>query len=196
MIDQEKTAQELMAELANDASHQQKLKEKEQQRVLLEQELCEDERQLVAEFQSKGVLISSVWDLVNSKENYQAAIPTLVAHLEKPHHARISEGIVRALTTPTAAGIATEPLIGLFRSTVDAGSELKWLVGAAIAETATPASAKTIVGLINDEKHGRGRAFLPLGLIHLPKDEARSILERLTSHPAMGESASKAIALL
>jgi hypothetical protein len=65
-----------------------------------------------------------------------------------------------------------------------------------IAETATPSSAKTIVGLINDEKHGRGRAFLPLGLIHLPKDEARSILGRLTSHPAMGESASKAIALL
>lgn len=190
------TAAELMAELANDGDYQKKLREKELQSENLERILDEDERQLVAECNVAGVKIRSVWDLVNTASGYSAVIPILVDHLDRDHHSRTEEGIVRALTTPEARGIAFTPLVRRFREISDGESEIKWLVGAAIAESATSDDAPAVVELIKNESHGRGREFLPFGLIQLPKERALSILGELSNHPVMGESAKKAISLL
>ena len=39
---------------------------------------------------------------VNTAESYEAALPILLEHLEKPHPGRVREGIARALAVPEA----------------------------------------------------------------------------------------------
>jgi len=190
------TASELMAKLATDPEHQRKLKEKEQQRTNLKQILAEDESELVAECNALGCSIESVWDLVNTDSSYRNVIPVLVEHLGKDHHPRIVQGIVRALTTPESRGVAFTKLASLFRRTSDGDSELKWLLGAAIAESATDSDAEIVVELANDETHGRGREFLPLGLVTSPKEIALPILEGWETEPMLAKNAKKAIKLL
>ena len=199
-----------MAQLEKDPGYQQRTHEKEKEWAERRRILDEDQASLVKELQEAGVHVAvnipgdkrqgppnSVWDLVNTNESYAAAIPILVEHLEKGHHPRIHEGIIRALSTPEAWGIApAEPLIKLFREEADPESEMKWLLGMAIAYTATLADAMTICELIEDENHGAGREYLPLALIHCPKDAARAVLGPLVNHPVMGKNASKAISLL
>ena len=53
----------------------------------------------------------------------------------------------------------------------DSQSQVKWLIGAAIAESAIECDAATIIELANEENHGRGREFLPLGLVHASKEK-------------------------
>lgn len=189
------SAEDLLAELAQDPKYQQKLKENEVKRRAQRVILDKDQKDLVADCRLVGVNIQSVWDLVNTTNTYQAAIPVLVKHLGLTHEPRTTEGIVRALTTPEARGHA-KPLIKMFLSTEDSESELKWLLGSAIAETATAADAYDIMGLIEDSRHGSGRQYLPLGLVHSPKDAATEILTHLASDPVMGEMAAKALRLL
>lgn len=190
------TAAELWSELASDPEYQKMRMEMEQRRASLKRKLQEDQRELIAACHSVGTSIDSVWDLVNTTEKYDAVIPILVDHLEKPHHPRTQEGIVRALTVSEARGVATEPLIRMFRSIADSESEIKWLVGSAIAKTATERDAGTVLELIKDERHGASREFLPYALIHLPRKEAHPILEHLTADPVMGKVASEVLSIL
>lgn len=190
------TAAELMAELQGDPEHQQRMRKIELARQKVTEELRDDQVSLVADCKAVGVPISSVWDLVNTSESYEAAIPVLARHLSYEHRPRTIEGIVRALTTPESRGVAFSSLVALFRRTVDSQSELKWLLGAAIAEAATASDASTIVELANDTRHGRGREFLPLGLVQAGSPYALPILERWRSVPELTEASQKAIKLL
>ncbi len=158
--------------------------------------LHNDERDIVAECREAGFDIESIWDFVNTNESYKEAIPVLLRHLTKEHHLRTREGLVRALTTPEARGIAAPTLIDLFLKERNPNSELKWLLGGAIAETATLENAMEVCNLIEDDSHGAGREFLPLALVHCPKPAAREYLKPLVEHPVVGKSARKAIRLL
>lgn len=204
-------AKDFLEYLNNNPEYQARMREKEKQMAERRRILDEDQASLVQELQKANIRvrmnaipgqsyegpIQNVWDLVNSELSYAAAIPILVEHLEKNHHPAIQEGIVRALSIPEAWGVApAEPLIRLFREEADPDSQNKWLLGAAIAHTATLADAMTICDLMEDERHGRGREYLPLALIHCPKDAARAILEPLVGHPVMGKNASKALSII
>lgn len=188
------TAADLMAELAKDPEYQQKIREKEQQRKNLAKLLEEDESGLVAECNAVGVRIESVWDLVNTTSSYTAAIPILLKHLEKEHHLRTQEGIIRALTTPESQGNAGI-FIRMFLIESDSESQMKWLIGAAIAESAVGSDANKIIELANDESHGKGREFLPLGLMHAAKDKALLALNSWKNDPVLGENSLKLIKL-
>jgi len=190
------TAAELLARLADNPDYQRKLREQESQRERLATELAADEADLVAEIRDSGVDVQSVWDLVNTNGRYRPAIPILVKHLNVAHHPRTIPGIARALTTPEAKGIAFTPLVKLFQETEDAESELKWLLGAAIAEASTADNADEIIELAGNERHSGGRAFLPLGLIAAPKEKALPILESWINDATLGENARKAIQLI
>lgn len=188
-------AEDLLAELANDAGYQERIERKNLEKQSHWQLLDEDQRELVSECCAVGVEIESVWDLVNTEKSYRAAIPVLVRHLEIEHHPKTIEGIVRALSTPEASGHA-QPLIRLFLEEKNGDSEFKWLLGAAIAETATSADAFQIAELIEDSTHGIGREFLPLALIHSPKKSALAFLETLLKNSVMAENAAKAIHII
>lgn len=202
------TAAELMAELANDSEYQRKIQEKENARAAEEAKLREEEKGLVQALQNSGVEIvlssipgqeytgppRSISDLVNTQSSYANAIPVLVDHLQMDYSRSIKSAIARALGTPDSKGHA-QVLIRIFENEKDSESEFKWLIGAAIAESATEGDADKIIELANDPNHGRGREFLPLGLVHSPKESAFPALNSWTNDPILGENARKAIKL-
>jgi len=193
MTKQSMTAAELLARLANDAEHQRKLREKETARENLQRQLAADESDLVSEIRANGIEVQSVWDLVNTDVSYRSAIPVLVRHLEVAHHPRTLQGIVRALATAEAKELAFTPLVRLFKQTHDPDSELKWLLGAAIVEASTKDDVDEVIELASDPRHGRGREYLPLGLLNASRDKVLPILEGWTSDPTLAENARKTI---
>ena len=203
------TAAELMAELANNPDYQRQAKEKEEQRVAIEAKLRQEEATLVKELVATGIQIvldripgkeysgppRSISDLVNTNSRYPEAISVLLKHLQLPYSRPIKKSIVRALTTPDAIGCSSI-LMDLFEAESDGDSEMKALLGAAIAESATPNEATRVVELAKNPSHGRGRSFLPLALVHCSAEYSISHLESWRKDPVLGSNARKAIKLL
>jgi hypothetical protein len=146
------TAGELMSRLANDPDYISRMAVKEQQRAESRAAYASEESKLVEEVRSLGYNISSVWDFVNNKPHpvlarrfvgpYTRAYPVLVKHLSLPHHPKIREGIVRALTEKTAAPFASEALLKEFYSEKDI--EVRWAIANAL---------KTIMPLKERKNH-------------------------------------------
>src|SRR5688572_14653941 len=130
------TAGELSRQLETNPEYQKMIREKEERMKILKEELDKDEEGLIEEIKNKGIKIESVWDLVNNVKRpfldnkftgqYQQAYPILVAHLDKPHHLRIREGIIRALTEKGAKEIAKDKLLEHFYKETD--KNLKWVL--------------------------------------------------------------------
>ncbi len=95
-----KTAAELMAELENNQDYQAMKAKRKQHFSDLEKLYAEDEKVLVSEINKLGYSIESVWDFVNSKNNYLSAVSILIDHLTKQHHPKITSGIARSLAIP------------------------------------------------------------------------------------------------
>lgn len=92
-----KTAAELMAELASNKKYLDKKKEQDEKIASLESVCAEDESELVSELNSAGYRVKSVWDFVNSDNDYLGAVPILISHLKVEHHPKILAGLVRSL---------------------------------------------------------------------------------------------------
>ena len=203
------TAADLMAELANDPEYQRKIETQEKARAAEEAKLREEEKGLVQALQTSGVEIvldsipgqeytgppRSISDLVNTKSSYANAIPVLVEHLQLNYSPSIRKAIAGALATPDSKG-NSQVLMRVFESERDTDSEFKWLVGAAISESAVESDAEKIIELANDECHGRGREFLPLGLVQAIKETVLPTLNLWADDPVLGKNARKAIGLL
>lgn len=127
-----KTAAELMADLQRNPEFvaRQKAREEEVSKRLEESRL--EQGNLLADLKSVGVSAGSVWDLVNTREKYAAAIPVLVRHLSRPYSRRVKEGIVRALTVDYAGDLALCELQRQHQNEAD-DSELRWVLENAIA---------------------------------------------------------------
>ncbi|WHI48953.1 hypothetical protein [Microbulbifer sp. VAAF005] len=96
-----KTAAELMAELAKNKEYFDK-KDVQDKRVQDLEDICKsDEQELVRELNRAGFTVNSVWDLINTKDDYLDAIPILLKHLKVRHHPKILAGIARSLAIPT-----------------------------------------------------------------------------------------------
>ena len=157
------------------------MKEKAAKWAIWDAELDRDEAPLVKELLNSGIQVSSVWDLVNTKESYPEAITVLVKHLvEYEHHPKTREGIVRALSVPESRGIAFDALYNEFVSvSVADNSDIKWLLGGALAEATTPTNKSEldrVIELIRDSKHGEGREFLIFTLEYLPKKRKKGTM--------------------
>jgi hypothetical protein len=190
-----KTAAELLAELARDKDYIQKRSEREAQRAVLEAELAQDEAPLLADLGRAGVAVSSVWDLVNTETAYPAAIPVLLEHLQRQHHLRTREGIVRALTAPESRGIGFAVIYREFlAASAKETPELKWLLGAALAEATDEPHVGQVIDLLRSREHGKGREFLLTVLRYLDERKRVPILDSLASDPDLG-NAIKALKL-
>jgi hypothetical protein len=105
--------------------------------------LKKDEMGLLQDLRSVGVSVSSVWDLVNTRISYTAALPILEKHLSIPHHARTIEGIVRALSIREAKGKAAQTMLAMLRNAGDHPGEVRWALVNALTVTAD-------VSMLND----------------------------------------------
>ncbi|MEM1223989.1 MAG: hypothetical protein AAGH40_14660 [Verrucomicrobiota bacterium] len=93
-----KTASELLKELNRDPAYRKMKRDQEKRIKKLGKECDADERELLKEIYEAGIEVGSVYDFVNSGDHYPEAYPVLQKHLKLPHHPRIREGIIRALT--------------------------------------------------------------------------------------------------
>lgn len=153
--------------------------------------------------------VESVYDLVNTRESYPEAIPTLLQLLLIVSENRIKEGIVRALTVKEARGIAARPLIEEFKRidaprTTDEAKELglypllsyKWTVGNAIGYVATPDDLEEIFALLTDPRHGDARQQLIDALVRLKPGWAAPLLIEFLNDPTVALQSINALGKL
>jgi len=183
------TAAEFMAELATDQEYLRKMQEIEHKMESLGAELTLDERSLVSDLADVGVIVESVWDLVNSTEPYPMAIRVLLDHLRRSHQVRTREGIARALTVPESRGVAFDDLYEQFVAvTEEEAPELAWLLAAALSESvATESETRTVIDLLQNPGYGKAREMLMPVLVYLPDKEKNSVLNSLSDDPCLRE---------
>jgi hypothetical protein len=174
--------------VARNAEREARLKEAQEQ-------FRREQAVLLGELRNIGLHVESVWDFVNTAEKYPSAIPVLVRHLNSPYSKRTKEGIVRALTVDYAGPDVLRELIRQFREETDGrGNSLKWVLGNAISEVATPADAESIIALAIDPTHGQARDAITYSLPRLVKDKARlrEVLQHLMQDEQMEPYARRA----
>ncbi len=71
-----------------------------------------DKEMVVEALRQSGLDVSSVWRLVNTRENYEEAIPALIDMLPKVEDLGEVEGIARGLTVKEAAPFCSPRLCG------------------------------------------------------------------------------------
>ncbi|HPH47680.1 MAG TPA: hypothetical protein PKU83_11770 [Chryseolinea sp.] len=144
------TAEELHRQLESNPEYPKMMREKDEKMRIFKAELDKDEEGLVNEIKQKGINIDSVWDLVNNVKHpfldnkftgtYNQVYPILVDHLDKPHHERIREGIIRALTEKGARDLAKDKLLEHFYKEPD--KNLRWVLANALTKVLTPTEKK------------------------------------------------------
>jgi hypothetical protein len=191
-----KTASELMEELANDPEYQARRAKMDVERKARRELLDQDQRSLVAELAEAGICVSSVWDLVNTREPYPNAIPVLIRHLGVNHHKPTREGITRALICKESQGIATRTLIDLFKSLDETENDYKWILAQAISASATKDTVPEILELARDKRHGSARGELLYALRLLDPNIISMTLVEFLDDADANEVAHKMLATL
>ncbi|MEC9363134.1 MAG: hypothetical protein VYC42_07910 [Pseudomonadota bacterium] len=134
------TAVELMAQLRQNPAYQARVAAQEEQRRKFHAEYADEDAQLAAEARTLGYDIKSVWDFVDSRPtpfdpptfrgDYGRAYPMLVRHLALPHHHRVREGIIRALTVKDGGSVVSNALYEQF--TLEEDENLRWTLANAL----------------------------------------------------------------
>lgn len=168
------TAAQFLAQQAENQDYQQKMAKKERARLSKMKRLGQEETELVKDLNVVGIQVDSVWDLVNSTNTYEAAIPVLLKHLDKKYSAEIREGLVRALTIPEARGVVDTKLLEMFKSEED--KSFRWIIGNALATVASKKNEGQILGLLSESSYGEERNMLVYALARLQKTRAIPLL--------------------
>jgi hypothetical protein len=192
------TAAELHTLLDKDPEYQERVRKREAQWAVLRAKLNEEEKPLVDDLRKAGVIVDSVYDLVNSRQSFPAAIPILLKHLHINYDHRIKQGIVRALIDP-ASVIGFKEIYEEFCNAPAVlekedfiGFQLKWLLGWALAAATSIETFPIILELLCDKRHGAGRNRLILAVKLLPKKERDALLRDLSKDPDLSEIIKKA----
>ena len=124
--------------------------------------------ELLFELSQVGVDIDDLWELVNTRESYDAAIPTLIDWLADlddrvpPEvRSRVEEPIVRALTVPAARTVAPPVLLQRFPlPQVGPYRAVRWVIGNALGVLAGDQFFDEMEVLARDKAYGRDREQL------------------------------------
>jgi hypothetical protein len=155
------------------------MKELENLRLTLEEASKFEQGELLQELRNIGVNISSVWDLVNTRDNYVQAIPILYKHLKQDYNAKIKEGIARALTVKEAKGIACKSIIDEYNKTPKDEHNLRWVYGNAISIIITEDYLDDVIDIVKDDTNGDSRQMFVTALGKLKSPKIKEILNYL-----------------
>ena len=139
------TADELVRSLEADPEYQGRLARHDAAADELARICADDEAELLAELASLDINAESVYDFVNGGGAPVEAVPVLVAHLTQPHHPRIWEGIVRALSVSRAREFALEPLKQAYKK--EPASDRRWILANAIGTMAKLREVQDLDGI-------------------------------------------------
>ena len=178
------TAGELMKELESDPEWVAREKAEERWRMARARRLAREEEPLVQEIARAGLLIDSVWDLVNTREPYPEAIPVLLRHLEKTDYdPAIRDGIARALTVRGYPEILPAMIEAFRRDPEPRLNGPKWAMGNAIEVLFDDKYVEEIAELAKDSSHGAARSELVFALAKSRTSLADETLQDLRSDP-------------
>lgn len=129
-----------MAQLSQNPAYQARIAERDERLQKFRAEFASEDTQLAAEAKKLGYDIETIWDFVDSRPtpfdlptfqgSYEHAYPMLVRHLALPHHQRVREGIIRALTVKDGGSLVSDALYREFEVEKDSG--LRWLLSNAL----------------------------------------------------------------
>lgn len=156
------------------------------------------EEPILVDLAGVGFEVDSLADLRQSGVRYRAAIPVLVDWLGRGCAPKVQAEIVRALSVPWAKPAATHPLIDAFRAVdgeVDpTGTGLRWTIGNALEVMFDDADLDAFVDLAVDERYGKARQMVVLGLAKSKNPLAVDVLIGLVEDPDVDGHALKALA--
>lgn len=189
-----------MVQLNQDPEFVRRREQRDEQLKALEKRLTEAEWPLVTALSDSGVLVNSVWDLVNTKRAYPLAIPVLTAHLRYAYPWRVREGIARALTTKISGDDAYTALVREFKRLPESQDpdqhEFKWALGNAISVVSDKTNFDEIVDLVRDKRHGITRDMTVLRLARLEPHKAVAVLIELLADDEVAGHAVTALSKL
>ena len=159
-----KSAAELMLQLQDDPEFVRNNAERMARQEALAGQLRIQEEPLLRELAGIGVVVESVWDLVNTAADYSPAIPILGRHLQQPYHQRIVEGIARALTTKKAQGLAGSAILQKLKQADEPSPETRWALANALVVVADASLASEILIITEDKRFADIRHMLLLVL--------------------------------
>ena len=139
------TAEEFVRARAANPEHQARMAMRAAAIEGLAKACAADEAPLLGELRAAGVQVDSVYDFVNAGGAPPEAIPLLVAHLRKPHHPRIWEGIVRSLSVRHARDTALSILVELYG--VETSPDRRFVLANAIGSMAKFAEVAQLDGI-------------------------------------------------
>ncbi len=157
----------------------------EAERDVASAEMHQEQRSLIADLQTVGIHVKSVWDLVNWRgAPYPEALPVLLKHLPILYSDRLGEGIARALSRPYVRSLAFEPVIQLYKDSPDYdGSWFKDGLAVALSGMASPNDLGVLIDLLNERTNGPTRIFFLGNLARSKKPHALETIVRLKDDP-------------
>lgn len=180
------TAGEILDRLEKDPVWVARRKADEEWRQARARRLSAEEAQLVADLAEVGVVVSSVWDLVNTRQPYPEAIPVLLDHLKiSTYRSEIRDGIARALTVkhPETKAALPELLAAFRRDPEIMLNGAKWALGNAICVLFDDRHVEEVAELARDPAHGPARGMLLRALAKSNSESARTTREALRDDP-------------
>ena len=182
------TGEELMARLNADPAYRarQEAEDTEIARKVRERERAEGP--IVEELAVAGIHVRSVWDLVTTRKTPAAALPVLLAHLQKHYAPAIREGIARALAVRESR-FAWNTLAEFFKKEQE--PRVHEALAIAVAESADNSVLDDIIELVQDRSNGDDRVHL-LGALKRSKDsKALTAILSLAKDPALEYEVNK-----
>lgn len=146
---------------------------RQKERVDRSARLREEEKPIVADLRQAGLDVESIWDLVNTSEQYSKVVPILLRHLSLPYSDRTREGIARSLAVPEPEVCKAWPaLVSEYRHApmgwgiVAPGDTKEFRLGAkdglacALSVAVTDETLPELIALAKDPAHGESRVLL------------------------------------
>lgn len=182
------TAAELMAQLEKDEDFQRKKASRDaelQERVAV---LRAAEQPIVADLGDAGVVVESVWDLVNTATPYPDALPVLMDHLERGGYPdRVMQGLGRALAVKPSVTY-WDRLKALYLAA--RGPEEVDGVAVALAACATKQQFGDLVGFLSMEQGKQSRIYFLRPILKVGGSEGRRVVEALSGDQVFGKEAT------
>jgi hypothetical protein len=160
--------------------------------------------ELIEQLSAVGVTVRDIWDLVNTRQRYDPAIPILIDWLiELDDRApplgqdELREPIVRALTVPAARPLAAPVLIHQFRRVQDpTGTGIRWAIGNALKVTADDTVIDDLINIVQNQSYGRARQMIVEGLGRSRDPRVPNVLIDLLDDPDVVAHAIEALGRL
>lgn len=178
------TASELMTKLNANPEYVTKRAQEEEERQKRAAEWRRVETPLREELRAAGIVVESVWDLVNTDVPYSSALPILLGHLQRPYPAAIREGISRALAVPEAS-FAWDMLTQLYCNEQEVRA--KDGLAVAISAIANDEVISDLIALVRDTQQGPSRLLLLRALERSSDPKAYVTLVELATDPDLSK---------